>query len=279
MKNQNIFDYALLADAAYSKFIKHDDFDQNIKNILNDEKDGENPQKITKPIGFSEYILGESKDKQNYEVVVQWADRGAEGESGFSAVIFKKHDEYVLAIRGTANNRDLYNDLRNTNIRDIVLDGLGYKQIVDLYNFWKQVNAPAGTSYQVAVIEDLATIPSLVDLKQKIISLEKEIADNLHYPSLLEEKSKEYNKLKEEFQVKFQEYDIAVIELNADKVITFKSSSEVYQDDRAYGLGKNIEKVTVTGHSLGGHLSAAFSRLFPQDTKHAYMFNGAGFGQ
>ena len=33
--------------------------------------------------------------------------------------------------------------------------------------------------------------------------------------------------------------------------------------------------LTVAGHSLGGHLAAAFSRLFPEAT--AYAFNGAGF--
>ena len=33
--------------------------------------------------------------------------------------------------------------------------------------------------------------------------------------------------------------------------------------------------LTVTGHSLGGHLAAAFTRLFPVAT--AYSFNGAGF--
>ncbi len=66
----------------------------------------------------------------------------------------------------------------------------------------------------------------------------------------------------------------------APKKIVFKDSHEVYEegDDRRNGLGINPESVMVTGHSLGGHLTAAFSRLFPDVTEHAYMINGAGFG-
>ena len=55
----------------------------------------------------------------------------------------------------------------------------------------------------------------------------------------------------------------------------------VFSENAVKGKGlKEVaeQKVTVTGHSLGGHLSAAFSRLFPDATKHAYMVNGAGFG-
>ena len=46
---------------------------------------------------------------------------------------------------------------------------------------------------------------------------------------------------------------------------------------RLLGLGKlnASTPLTVAGHSLGGHLAAAFTRLFPVAT--AYAFNGAGF--
>lgn len=36
--------------------------------------------------------------------------------------------------------------------------------------------------------------------------------------------------------------------------------------------------VQVAGHSLGGHLAMAFSRLFPANTSMVYSINGAGFG-
>ena len=36
-------------------------------------------------------------------------------------------------------------------------------------------------------------------------------------------------------------------------------------------------RVTVAGHSLGGHLATAFARLFPEHTDHVYTYNSAGF--
>lgn len=43
------------------------------------------------------------------------------------------------------------------------------------------------------------------------------------------------------------------------------------------GLLPSGAQVHVTGHSLGGHLAAAFSRMFPSLTLDATMINGAGF--
>jgi len=47
----------------------------------------------------------------------------------------------------------------------------------------------------------------------------------------------------------------------------------------ATGLGVLTpgEQVDLAGHSLGGHLAIAFSRLFPVATRQAYVFNSAGF--
>src|SRR5574340_308744 len=46
------------------------------------------------------------------------------------------------------------------------------------------------------------------------------------------------------------------------------------------GLGQLMptDHVTVTGHSLGGHLAVAFSRLFAGVVDHAYAYNAPGFG-
>jgi Ca2+-binding RTX toxin-like protein len=48
----------------------------------------------------------------------------------------------------------------------------------------------------------------------------------------------------------------------------------------AVGLGliSAGEKISVTGHSLGGHLALAFSKLFPNLLEQAYVYDGAGIG-
>ena len=45
----------------------------------------------------------------------------------------------------------------------------------------------------------------------------------------------------------------------------------------AQGNPVSFGRVTVAGHSLGGHLATAFARLFPEHTDHVYTYNSAGF--
>ncbi|MFH0784978.1 MAG: hypothetical protein V2B20_23900 [Pseudomonadota bacterium] len=59
--------------------------------------------------------------------------------------------------------------------------------------------------------------------------------------------------------------------------INMVSSDQLFTDERAEGAGINISGgVTAVGHSLGGHLAAAFSRLFPECSD-VLTINGAGF--
>jgi hypothetical protein len=55
------------------------------------------------------------------------------------------------------------------------------------------------------------------------------------------------------------------------RTIEFQSASD------GLGLIAANAVVDVTGHSLGGHLSSAFSRLFPANTNASYGMNGAGY--
>lgn len=206
-------------------------------------------------------------------------------ESGFSATLFQAKgntentNEYVLAIRGTAGFKDVSADLG-----DIVGDGLAYEQIVDLYNFYQQLITPANQSYQAAVI----VINSDISERYKKIEAElfKAINDTNNGTGNIDDVIKAQNAKNAIMQeIKDGKY---FIEGNDIKKIHFIESNILYQgeklsdgmEQRSFGLGKlsATDKLVITGHSLGGHLSAAFVRIFPDVIKHAYMINGAGYG-
>ena len=240
MANINVSDYVLLAEASYA------DFSQGLHK---EEIDKALEDSTKKTQNLVKYIT------DNYEVVAHWKDQ----PSGFSGTLFRKMKEkvkkegmeYVLALRGTNGGKDIF----VTDIGDIVNDGLAHHQIVDMYNFWQQITAPKGEPYDVMYV-DLVADDTIADLKNWV-------------------------ELKE--RVEAAKRDGAVgffIDSGAIKAIKKTYSDKLYKigDERRLGLGIPVSKVTTTGHSLGGHLSAAFSRLFPDKTEHSYMVNGAGFG-
>jgi len=73
--------------------------------------------------------------------------------SGFSATLFKQKgsaSDYVLAIRGTEFTREPILDLGRTDLGQIVLDGVAANQIIDLYDYWKELTAGAGATVRLA---------------------------------------------------------------------------------------------------------------------------------
>ena len=246
MKNVNVSDYVLLAEASYADFSDGLSDSQINKALMKSTDDNQN---------VVDYITN------NYEVVAHWKDRGnfftsadKDQSSGFSGTLFhrirkKKEEkeigaEYVLALRGTAGGKDLL----ITDGGDIVNDGLAHHQIVDMYNFWQQITAQKDKPYDVMYVETLGQIYD--------VALEK------------------INEAKLDGAVGF------FTDSSTVKMIKKIRSDKLYKmgDERRFGLGIHVDKVTTTGHSLGGHLSAAFSRLFPDKVEHSYMVNGAGFG-
>ncbi len=260
MSNTNRFlsDYIYLAEASYSDFSSantggSNNYDQNeVKTILEDEDKNEKFAKLV---------------TDNYEVKAHFEDHswsGLSDETSFSGTLFRGRADsdnagkYVIAMKGTL---ELGSDGLSADLGDLAVDGLAHNQIVSMYNFWQQITNAKGQSYEVASID-----------KKQVLTLEY-IA--FKGPSLTFTFS-DFIKLK---GLEGQGYFIDSGVINQ---IYFESSTEKYKDDddsrRQLGLGIDVSEVTVVGHSLGGHLTAAFSRLFPEVTEHAYMVNGAGVG-
>jgi trimeric autotransporter adhesin len=171
-------------------------------------------------------------------------------DSGFSATLFERiqvgplregeQPQRVVAVRGTESAFgsvprliETYADLASADIGDLVTNGLAWKQILDMYNWWQQVTAPAG----IPVREAVAVRDRNGDLRF-----------DLNWWGYGE----------------YSHANLHRIEL---------------REGTTLGLGRIAPgtSVDVTGHSLGGHLATAFSRLFGSQTREVVSINGAGY--
>ena len=192
---------------------------------------------------------------QAAEFVKHWrvANHQRNTESGFSATLFESLDrpgEYTFAVRGTESLTRDPRDLLYTDGGDIVADGVALDQIVDLYNYWHKLTAAENASYQIASLTALGTETILLKAAYAISPVAR-----LAYEAVLRQRS-----------------DVVIDNpTHTVRTVTFTTSSQ------ADGVGLSAASINVTGHSLGGHLAAAFTRLFPEANPTAYTINGAGF--
>lgn len=238
MNNSHLFKLTQLSEASYANFYNAIVYEQQVDALK--DKD------------FSQ--------TQAESLLSKWsvASHQRNTSSGFSATLFQSKDDtsdYVLAIRGTEplTLTDLATDLG-----DIVRDGLAIDQVVDLYNYWQQLQAPEGASYKVAALE--------TDWELTADYYAAKAAGPVAFATYTAY-------LHTRTDIVIDEPKGLVKQINLDV-----NSFDIYTDERREGLGIDIDSITVVGHSLGGHLAAAFSRLFPDATADALMVNGAGFG-
>ncbi|QTS88791.1 hypothetical protein JLK41_11785 [Ectopseudomonas khazarica] len=243
----SFFDRAQLAEASYTLFeyLGGDFSDEDVADILQEpERGGSFSQTQAEEFINTWRVISHTKNTSN----------------GFSATLFqsKETGKYIYATRGTEPG-NAWSDIVETDIADIVLDGLAINQIVDMYNDWQYLNAEAAASYQVAQLSLL--LGETAALAAARLTTPIGTSD---YELALRARS-----------------DI-IIDMPTGMVYTieFVESQEYYDDHRALGSGvlhgQQVE-LDVTGHSLGGHLAAAFTRLFPETGAEATTINGAGF--
>ena len=236
------YDMASLSEAAYVDFSQIDYSDsEKVKETLKKEQlDG----------NFS--ITQAQMFVDKWEIVSHQANT----DSGFSATLFrdKESGKYFYTVRGTELGIP---DLINTDLWDIATNGLSIKQIVDMYNDWQRIKADEESSYTAARLTQMETETNQL---RQFYSGTTDPEEVDAYLSALHERT-----------------DI-ILDKSSNTVykIEFVDSTMLFDDERQYGAGVEIGglDVTAVGHSLGGHLASAFSRLFNYD---AATINGAGF--
>ena len=254
---QDIYQQAQLAEAAYANFVIGSGLiatRDELKTAL--EAEGMSTAQAT------EFIT-------HWKVVDQYtatAWGGLTDGSGFSATVFEKLDangngtgQYSFAARGTQvglwppTTADL-----SADIGDIVADGIALDQVVDMYNYWQSLNTSG--VYQAAKLET---------------SLVETAALNLLLPGAIRDAA--IAALKASGAI--LDSTLGGLTIEVRRIVTGDSNILLADTPLATGSGvlADTAGVNVDGHSLGGHLAMAFSRLFPDATNSVVAVNGAGF--
>jgi len=260
MTIQTLFQQAQLAEAAYAAFI-----DPQTGFVYTDTTKIEGAlQDQGNNMSFSPNQASDLV--KNWRVADQYTASGLFGltdGSGFSATLFETlgadgvgTGHYSFAARGTQTSlvAPILADL-SADVGDIVADGLAMYQIVDMYNYWQYLTHTGVYDAKVLDKDLLKTaelvaayvVPGAGPVLEATMRIDGYLIDNPSHTVLS---------------------------------IQPVPSTELSDVKLRNGIGMlpATAVVNVDGHSLGGHLAMAFSRLFPSATANVTAVNGAGFG-
>lgn len=253
---QNLFQQAQLAEAAYANL-----WNSNTNSAITDTELVKTALQDTgNDMHFSQ--------SQASEFVAHWRviDQLPNTGSGFSATVFQNiaTGAYTFAVRGTETSfGTVFSDLAATDLADIVTDGIAIDQVVDMYNYWKSLTSLG--VYQAAYLETLTA---------ETLQLKELWAQSLQPPG-----QTIYNDYVAQLHSAGIIVNMGLLGPTAQQVKFGNSDTVLVNTPLAWGSNtlNGAVAVDVAGHSLGGHLAMAFSRLFPSVTADVVAVNGAGF--
>ncbi|MDR1275002.1 MAG: hypothetical protein LBL72_01215 [Candidatus Accumulibacter sp.] len=187
-----------------------------------------------------------------WKVVDQYTAPSTDGNagSGFSATMFQNIStgKYVFAVRGTepGEKNDGEADLFGIEGTDFAL-----RQVVDLYNYRKNLEVPAGQAYQAAYLQ-------LDDVKTAGL-VATALGDGYPAYRLQLEKAGYWVEGTNVYTLAIgASTDVATSGLETGRLSTTLDFSDGYD---------------VVGHSLGGHLSLVLGRLDSNNVENVTTFN------
>ncbi len=245
MDSSSLFQLAQLAEASYADLVDVGAKDE-LETALQAEK-------------FTQ--------EQAEEFAKHWrvADHQPNTDSGYSGTLFESIEnpgQFVFAFRGTETH-DLV-DL-NADLGDIVTDGLATEQIIDMYNHWQRITTADDQPYQAAKLT--------INTTETAAWLLNKLSLSSPFPLVRAAAQAAIDALKARTDIIIDD-PIGLV-----KNVEFVDSTTIFSDGKKFGNGKldGGTLANVTGHSLGGHLASAFTRLFPSLNVDAVTINGAGY--
>lgn len=163
--------------------------------------------------------------------------------TGFSASLFrdKGTGSPILAIRGTDELIDRAQDLK------LGVVGFANDQLISLYRYYRQLTTPGGELVQYTPAE-MTLLHRLNTAGLNLVS-----APALSIPRVM-----------------------ASFRSNSDLDSLLTQDKGIQVPGNSGSVLQPGEQLTVTGHSLGGHLAVLFGRMFPDVTQAIYTFNAPG---